>query len=100
MPRIVAFALRARGSGRGGALTITNSVSTIDLTVTYNDGRGSGWRELRARRRTRGFQTRRLIACFRSPTGATLRLFIPRARLGAATPGIYRGSLALTIVPE
>ena len=98
-PRVVAFSLRADGSGPGGALAITNGISSLVLDVSYNDGRGSGWQALNAGQAARGFQTRPLNWC-RGRSSSILRLFIPRNRLAAATPGTYRGTLSLTIVPE
>lgn len=99
-PGIVAFSLHSTGSGTNSALSLSNGQSELALNVAYNDGRGSGWQPLLAGKTVRGFQSRPMVHCRLNRDRAILRLFIPKGRLGGATPGRYRGTIALTIVPE
>lgn len=99
-PTSTQYRITARGSGSGGAFTLTNGISQLAYGVQYA-GRTGGFATLTAGVPRTGLTGDTQAQC----TGLTreserLRITITAANLTAATAGTYSGSLTLTVAPE
>ena len=99
-PTSAQYRITARGSGSGGAFTLTNGISQLAYSVQYA-GRTGGFATLTAGVPRTGLAGDTRAQC----TGLTreserLRITITAANLTAATAGTYSGSLTLTVAPE
>ena len=96
------YSLEALGSGVNNAFTIQNGPYVIDYEILLRDRLSGGrFRPVLAGVPLTGLLTQPLRGGRRCPgNAARLRMIIRTVSLQSAVPGVYHGSLQLTVIPE